>query len=93
MKSKIIPTIRKYCENDRGELVIVQTPNIPLAGWLACTALIWLFPNLPIVNGVRMLGTAFLFTWSYLEITQGESVLRKVFGSVVFGMIVVAFFQ
>jgi hypothetical protein len=51
-----------------------------------------LIPAGVINAGFANLSTAFLFTWAYLEITQGASYFRRVLGAVVLAGVLMSFF-
>lgn len=73
-----------------GKLVIAQRPNLPLVGWAAALVtrrFIW--HN----AGLGLLARAFLFTWAYLELTDGDSYFRQFLGAVVVAGLVVRFLR
>jgi hypothetical protein len=82
--------LRRFVSNpDDGRVVIAQPPNLPIAAW-ALTGLAALFvPDGRLQAALSFFSAAFLFTWAYLELTQGDSPFRRVMGGAVLaGMVV-----
>lgn len=81
------------CFHDAEErIVIVQSPNIPLLGWVVCTVLVHVLPAASIADATRSLAGAFLFTWAYLELVSGVNYFRRALGVVVLTSILVRLF-
>lgn len=85
--------INKCIRDKNNRVVIWQGPNLPIIGWLMCTVAARIFDTRSLHAGFESLGTAFLFTWAYLEITQGLSYFRRFLGVLVAIAIVVHFFS
>jgi hypothetical protein len=83
----------KVFRNQHGQIVLWQTPNVPLWGWIASTVLGIIFKHTSLHSGLQNAGKAFLFTWSYLEIRTGESMFRRILGAIVMAGIVYGFFK
>lgn len=73
----------KFFKDKEGKIIIGQLPNIPIISW-------FLFYILSILEFLdkysqlfNYLSTAFLFTWAYLELTQGVNYFRRFLGFVV----------
>lgn len=79
--------------DDHGRLTLWQWPNIPLYGWAVFKILSMFVDASPLKDGLNGISTAFLFTWAYLEITQGVNYFRRVLGLVVMGFVVVGLFR
>jgi hypothetical protein len=75
-----------------GHIVIWQWPNVPLWGWIIFKALSLLITATPWHAGFGHLSTAFLFTWAYLEITDGDAYFRRLLGLVVMIAIIASLF-
>ena len=74
---------------DDGRVVIAQPPNVPIVGW-AATGLAALFaPDGRLHATLSFFSVALLFTWAYLELTRGDSPIRRVMGATVLaGMVI-----
>ena len=82
--------ISQFFKDKDGKVVVWQTPNIPLIGWMVAFALT--FVPLPekwhaLVDYIAF---GFLFTWAWLEITKGKSSFRIVLGITVLLCLVVS---
>jgi len=78
--------LTKFFKDGTGKIVIWQTPNAPLIGWAVSSALAHILPS----DGWQLLAGyvsfGFIFTWAWLELTQGSSYFRRVLGAVVLAM-------
>ena len=75
--------VDKTFRNAEGEIVLAQSPNLPLITWLAATLL-----KLILTSGMpyALLNTvAFgaLFTWAWLELFDGVNYFRRTLGLIV----------
>jgi hypothetical protein len=84
---------QRLFRDEEGHTAVWQWPNLPLWGWLGCRAVAFLLPAGHLKMGSSQLGTAFLFTWAYLEITDGDSIFRRVLGVVVMTWIIAGFYR
>ena len=64
-------------------------PNIPLIGWALTRILLFINTNQKYQPAIRNLSSAFLFTWAYLEITQGVNYFRRTAGAVVMVLVLI----
>jgi hypothetical protein len=80
----------KFIRNKEGRVVIWQPPNFPLVAW-ALFAFTSKIASGDLKEFTQFAGTAFLFTWAYLEITKGESKFRQLLGLAVLIGIVINF--
>jgi hypothetical protein len=78
----------KFTRNKEGQVVLWQPPNIPLIAWVVF-AVISKIASGNLAELAQFLSTAFLFTWAYLEITEGDSSFRRVLGVLVIAWITV----
>jgi len=73
----------KFFRDKEGNIIIGQLPNIPIIGWF----LFYILSILDFLNDYSQLfssiSTAFLFTWAYLEFTQGVNYFRRILGAIV----------
>jgi len=76
-----------------GKLVIWQSPNILLWGWILFSILGITFKHGAGHTSLNHLATASLFVWAYLEIRSGASIFRQILGGVVMTGIVYGFFR
>ncbi len=73
--------LRRFFSDRDGNLVIGQVPNIPIIGWLVLMVAAALAPDPDISATFSFFSAAFLFTWAYLELAQGDSPFRRVLGA------------
>jgi hypothetical protein len=83
----------KFFKAKNGRVVIWQTPNIPLWGWIICRVLGLVIKDGSVGTGLSKLGTSFLFAWALLELLKGESYFRRVVGALVLAAISLSFFK
>lgn len=75
---------RFFRNSDTGKLVIAQLPNLPLAIFLAATAVRLVFrPDGGVGTATSVVGTAALVWWAADEVLRGDSPFRRVLGAVV----------
>lgn len=78
----------RFFKDKDGNVVLGQPPNAPILLWA-----VLLVANLFLHNShVAMVQSAFLFTWAYLEFTQGVNYFRKMLGAVVLIGVTISFF-
>ena len=82
--------IAQFFKDKDGKVVVWQTPNIPLIAWAVAFALT--FVPLPEKwhTLVSYIAFGFLFTWAWLEITQGSSGFRRTLGATVLLWLIVS---
>lgn len=90
--NKAVHHIKKFCSDKDGKLVLAQSPNLPIIGWLAFKLIAIPISNQSIKSGFESLSTAFLFVWAYLELTEGDSNFRKLLGLIMIGLIILNMF-
>lgn len=69
----------KTWKNRQGQVVIWQTPNLPLIAWAGLTVFS-LLVNGRLADILSWLGSAALITWSLLEIFRGVNYFRRALG-------------
>jgi hypothetical protein len=90
---KLQKTWHSFTRDDKGRTIIWQWPNAPIIGW-ALFRLLGHFSNAGYLNnGFNFLGSAFLFVWAYLEITEGASYFRKSLGAAVIIAVIAGYFM
>lgn len=72
----------KTWKNRQGQVVIWQTPNLPLIAWAGLTIGSLLVNGRP-ADILSWLGSAALIIWSLLEIFRGASYFRRALGLLV----------
>ncbi len=85
--------IKDFCSNSDGNIVIAQAPNLPIIGWISSKLMSMLPINNTLQHGFGVLSMAFLFTWAYLEITNGDSSFRKLLGGLVMTFTIIIMFK
>ncbi|HEY4964679.1 MAG TPA: hypothetical protein VIH90_08385 [Candidatus Saccharimonadales bacterium] len=80
-------------KDKEGHIVIIQSPNLALSCWILIELITHLLHQGHIKNSLQDIGTAFLFTWAFLEITKGSNYFRRFLGFAVFVTIIVSFFK
>jgi hypothetical protein len=73
----------KIFHDDRGNLVIIQPPNLPILVWVTATLLKFVFQNGSIYLGLETIAFGSLFTWAWLELFEGVNYFRRALGLVV----------
>lgn len=66
-----------------GTVVIGQTPNLILWIWIVCTAASYLPLPQTLLNLTDVVAFGSIFTWAWLEITEGVCTWRRMLGAVV----------
>ncbi len=83
----------RFFKDSEGRVVLWQWPNLPLYGLLLTSILSRVMSGSQYVPGIRSLGDAFLFTWAFLELTQGVNYFRRSLGLIVLLLLIVSFFK
>jgi hypothetical protein len=73
----------KIFHDDRGNLVIIHPPNLPILVWVAATLLKFVFQSGSIYLGLEAIAFGSLFTWAWLELFDGVNYFRRGLGLVV----------
>ena len=73
----------KFVCNKNGRVVIWQNPNPPLYIWAFATAGRRLFDSGLWNTFFEAVAFGALFTWAYLEVTQGASLFRRLVGAII----------
>lgn len=86
----MVSALSRFFRNpETGEVVVAQLPNLPLAVFLAATAVrLVLSPEGTAGTVVSVVGTAGLAWWAADEILRGDSPFRRVLGAVVLATVV-----
>lgn len=82
-----------FFKDKHGHVVLFQKPNALVCAWALCKIISIFLSEGRLKSGSMALGTAFLFAWAYLEITQGVTYFRRLLGLIVLGVIIVGFFR
>ncbi|NCU30791.1 hypothetical protein EOL73_03560 [Candidatus Saccharibacteria bacterium] len=87
-KSQIFDAVKKFFKDKHGKWVIAQFPNFLMFAWLTLLLINFFAHD----QNISVLQNAVLFTWAYLELTEGSSYFRKTLGAIVLIGLVVSFF-
>lgn len=74
--------IEKFFQDSEGNWAIVQKPNLLITVWAVLTLLNFIFFRFD-HQGYDMVTSMILFTWAYLEFSQGSSGFRQLLGGVI----------
>ncbi|MDB9509918.1 hypothetical protein PN499_01695 [Kamptonema animale CS-326] len=73
----------KIFRDSNGQIVIAQTPNLPLIVWGVATLLQLIVTTGKINTGLDLIAFGSLFTWAWEELFQGVNYFRRALGLVV----------
>lgn len=73
----------KFFKDQKGNVIIGQTPNLPLKVALSAYLLGIFIDNGNLGEFIDILGFGALFTFAWLELFQGVNYLRRVFGFII----------
>ena len=73
----------KFWENDRGQTIIWQKPNIYLKTWAVCTVINIFLPIGWLDTILSYIGLIALIAWAALEVYSGVNYFRRVIGGLV----------
>lgn len=76
-------SIVRFFKDKKGRVVIVQSPNLPIIGWVVLRVMSEFIAG----NAKQIIGGAasgLLLIWAILEIVKGDSGFRKLLGATVF---------
>jgi hypothetical protein len=82
----------KLWKDKNGDVVIWQTPNVPLIGWAVLT-IICIFTSGKASDIFGALGDASLVIWSLLEIFKGVNYFRRILGVIVLLFAIASFIK
>ena len=68
-------------------------PNVPLIAWALLRVLLFFLSDNDLSRHLTLLSDAILFTWAYLEITDGASYFRRALGALVMVLTVYSMFK
>ena len=70
----------KTFRDSNGNIVIAQTPNLPLIVWIVTSLLALIFTTGKINTVLEVLANGSLFTWAWLELFDGVNYFRRSLG-------------
>jgi hypothetical protein len=73
----------KTFRDSEGNIVIAQPPNLPLLVGVTATFLKLIVKSGNIHTGLDAIGFGFLFTWAWLELSEGVNYFRRALGGLV----------
>lgn len=74
-----------FIRNDLGKQTIAQWPNVPILGWAVLGAASMMALDEKNRQALSAASTACLMVWAALELTEGESGLRRTVGGLTLG--------
>lgn len=79
-----------FFKDKHGQIVIFQRPNAPLIGWFIFAILNLLWGDSPpkAHHVLHMISFGFIFTWAWLEITDGVNYFRRALGLLILIIVV-----
>jgi len=82
--------LSNFFKDKNGRVVIAQTPNLPLIGFILFTVFNYAWSNnQPKMHYLfELLSFGFIFTWAWLEITSGVNYFRRTLGLLVLIMVI-----
>lgn len=89
---KAFTVIGKFFKDKDGKWAIIAFPNVLLAAWIAIIIITKFIPKNNLHISLSLLGSAVLFAWAYLELTEGTSYFRRVLGAVILLVVIIGFF-
>ncbi|MGY4515851.1 hypothetical protein [Lysobacter sp. HA18] len=75
--------LRSFLSDEHGRLVIVQRPNLLITLWALFAALAFALRGSRWHDVVAFIASGFLFAWTWLELTDGDSPFRRILGAAV----------
>jgi hypothetical protein len=73
----------KTFRDSEGNIVIAQPPNLPLLVGITATFLKLIVKSGNIHTALDAIGFGFLFTWAWLELSEGVNYFRRALGGLV----------
>lgn len=83
-------SVIKIFTDKQGNQIIFQRPNLPLVVWFITMLLAKVLPDERIGSILHLISFGALFTWCWLEISQGDSMFRKLLGGTIIVLAVVS---
>jgi len=84
--------VQSFFKDRDGHWAIIAFPNALLLAWLASVILTKFIQDGKAHDGLSLLGSATLFAWAYLELTEGVSSFRRVVGAIILLTVSVGYF-
>lgn len=76
----LLELLKNQFKDNKGKIVIGQSPNIPLIGFLVFSTIQLFTNNSNLYSQLNIIKLSFIFLWSYLELTDGTNNFRKFLG-------------
>lgn len=89
----MISHYNRFFKDKDGKIVIWQKPNLPLYAWALFKLMAVLNTDLQYKVAFEQISSAFLFTWGFLELTQGVSKFRRLLGFIVMMIVIVGYIK
>jgi hypothetical protein len=88
MQNNLAESWNKFWRNKDGRVVVWQTPNVFLIGWVVFTIVSLLVSTKTVADVFSWLGFISLLIWSLLEIVKGVDYFRRMLGFVVLALVI-----
>ncbi len=76
-------SIDRFFQDDKGNVVIIQPPNIPITVWALSSVLKLVANNGSLYATLDAISYGSIFVWSLMELFQGVNTFRRTLGLVV----------
>ena len=78
----------RWFHDEHGDLVLWQTPNLPIIVWFLARLLQVFVDSGPSARLLGAVSFGALFTWGWLELSDGDAYIRRLLGLIVLIVIV-----
>jgi hypothetical protein len=76
-------SLDRFFQDDKGNVVIIQPPNIPITVWAIASVLKLVANNGSLYATLDAISYGSIFVWSLMELFQGVNTFRRTLGLVV----------
>ncbi len=76
-------SLDRFFQDDKGNVVIIQPPNIPITVWAVASILKLVANNGSLYAALDAISYGSIFVWSLMELFQGVNTFRRTLGLVV----------
>lgn len=80
----------RFFQNEKGEWVLYQHPNLLLGLWIVVQLLSFFMKD---IKALAVFASMLLFAWAYNELRQGESSFRRVLGAGILAILLINVFM
>jgi hypothetical protein len=76
-------SLDRFFQDDKGNVVIIHPPNIPITVWAISSILKLVVDNGNLYGNLDAISFGAIFVWSLMELFQGVNTFRRILGLVV----------